>query len=894
MIKKFFSVISVCLIFCVSQAQDKNFKNLFQAAQEHMLYEEYSEALSKYVIMEKRGWLNANIAFSMGMCYMNLANQIEKAIPYLEKATESTSATFREGNYKETAAPEEAWFYLGKAYRLSGQYTKAIDAYREFRARLDASDLYYQDFIALQIESCSMAERMMKNPLQVNIDKAEFSIDAECYYPAVSGDEKSAVFTSYQKVRDPGTGDYDYFELVYYTTKNDDGTWSKPVDITYDIASDGTFSTSSLSHHGDMMVLYRDDFGNGNLYYSTLANGKWSEVQKFPKNINSKYNESHGSFSKDGRMLYFVSDRPGGQGGKDIFRSAIDSKGNWGVPVSLSYVINTPFDEEAVFICEDDATLFFVSEAHSSMGGFDIFKSTIDNAGNWSEPQNLGYPINSPYDDVFYSPVGDGSTGYMDRVPEEGGSKQMFRISPVFSGTDYYVQETPAPEPEQYADQSVYEPQPEPVAEYVSEPQSEPSYTPEPEYVPEPQPEPVYVPAYPSEYKLHGTLMLQDNKDIDASFYLHLIDGEGQVVGALSPDVATGEFAATVKPGSYKIMAYGDGYETAESYIYISATEMNTEVLTSITMVPVAVSTGEYYSIKSILFDDNSYKLNRDAQIEVERIVVLMKANPDLKLEVTGNTDDHGTDDYNQRLSIMRAREVVNYMAKNGIAESRFVAKGLGKTNFIAINQNPDGSDNPEGRALNRRVDMKVINPTNANVVVEGIYVPDELKYRDYLTYTIWITESDKPLSPSQFKNINNAWLFEAEGKYMYTVGLFKHEAEAIQMMGTVVDAGFNDARVISSIEYNQLIQKGSNFYKSKMADPDVNTYCIQLMAVSQPVEKSRFRGLFDVEMHKGDDGLYRYTWGEFLGKVSAKQALDDVISKGFIDAFIVNVDKFN
>jgi outer membrane protein OmpA-like peptidoglycan-associated protein len=385
---------------------------------------------------------------------------------------------------------------------------------------------------------------------------------------------------------------------------------------------------------------------------------------------------------------------------------------------------------------------------------------------------------------------------------------------------------------------------------------------------------------------------LQDNKSLDGSFYLHVADVNGQVVGALSPNKETGEFMARLKPGSYKITAYGDGYEPAEKFIYISEMEMNPTVVSFLSMAPIAVSTGEYYSIKSILFDDNSSTLSRDAQIEVERIAVLMQANPDLKLEVSGNTDDHGDDEYNQRLSVMRARAVVNYLTKKGIAESRFVTKGLGKSNFIAINQNPDGSDNPEGRALNRRVDLMVINPTQANVTVEGIYVPDELKYKQQLTYTIWITESSKPIAPAKFKNINNVWMFETGGNYMYTVGLFKHQAEAVSMVGEIVDAGFADARVINSLEYNELVQKSSSFYKRKMADPDENTYTIQLLAVNQPVGKSRFRGLYDVEEKRGDDGLYRYVWGEFIGKTSARQALEDVMTRGFTDAFIVDVEK--
>jgi hypothetical protein len=276
-----------------------------------------------------------------------------------------------------------------------------------------------------------------------------------------------------------------------------------------------------------------------------------------------------------------------------------------------------------------------------------------------------------------------------------------------------------------------------------------------------------------------------------------------------------------------------------------------------------------------------------------------MDKNPSFYVEVDGNTDALGTDEYNQALSIQRARQVVDYMRKKGITENRFVTKGLGKSNFIAINQNPDGSDNPEGRKLNRRVDIKIINSGGANVTVENIYVPDELRYKDQLTYTIWLMETDKPLAPSYFsksgETISNVWMFPTENNgYLYTVGLFHHQAEALTLMNKVVDAGFPDARVITSLEYNQLVQKGSNFYKSKMNEADKGTFTIQLFALKKPLENPSYKGLKDVEVIQGKDGYYRYVWGEFLGKTSAKQALEDVIAKGFYDAFVVDINKLN
>jgi outer membrane protein OmpA-like peptidoglycan-associated protein/tetratricopeptide (TPR) repeat protein len=886
--KKFIILMAmISLVFGGFGQDTKKIKQLFQEAEQHLLYEEYELALPKYLEMMSLGWDNSNIAFNIGICYLNVDNQFVQAIPYLEKATQKINPDYREGNYKEDGAPEEAWFYLGKAYRLNGQYDKAAEAYGQYKSSLNVSDVYYIDFVNLQIESCENARKLMASPIPLNKVRPSFLIEGETYYPAIAGDEKSVVYTSYQKVKDPVTREEGFFELIYYSTF-ENGEWKKPQDITYAIASDGDFSTASLSYHGDFMILYRDDFGNGNLYYSKFEDGRWTEIDKMQKTISSKYNETHGSLSKDGKTLYFSSDRPGGVGELDIYKSVLDESGNWGLPVNLGETINSKFGEDTPFLAEDDRTLFFASEAHSSIGGYDVFKSIMDDNGNWSEPQNLGYPINTPNDDIYYLPIGDGSVGYMTKFPDGGGPKQIFKldknvvVEPVVN--------IAATQPENTDDLNIDQNS----GNLATDETNTQSSTTETPVVTQ-----TYVPAIPSEYSLKGRLSLQDNKDIDNTFYIHVTKTDGEVVAALSPDIATGEFATKIKSGTYKVKAYGQGYQPAEKMISITPGETNPDVLTFMSMVPEAVSSGEYYSIKSILFDYNSAQLNRNGQIEVERLAVLMDKNPSLKVEVVGNTDAMGTDEFNQDLSIHRARQVVEYLRKKNIPESRFVTKGLGKSNFIAINQNPDGSDNPEGRRLNRRVDIKIVNSGGVNITVENIYVPDELRYKDQLTYTIWLMETDKPLAPSYFsksgESINNVWMFQTDNNgYLYTVGLFHHQAEALTLMNKVVDAGFPDAKVISSLEYNQLIQKESNFYKAKMSEPDNGTYTIQLFALKKPLENPSYKGLRDVEMIQGKDGYYHYIWGEFIGKISAKQALDDVIAKGFYDAFVVEIDKIS
>ena len=865
--KKFVIILLSLIISTVIFAQDeKEIKILFKDAETHLLYEEYDLALPIYLKILERGWVNANIQFNTGLCYMNVQRQVKQAIPYLEKAVLDVTSHYKEGNYKEKRAPEEVWFYLAKSYRVDGQFDKAIETYFKYKSIVDVSDVYMHDFVQLQVRTCNNAKIMINNPIDFVAIELDFEEEGNNYYPAVSGDGKSMVFTAFQEERDPDYGILLFENIKYSILEGDE--WGKTKDLTGDIASDGYFSSVCLSYNGEFMVLFRDDYGTGNLYYSELQGRKWSAVTKLPKLISSRSNETRASISKDGSMLYFVSDRDGGIGGQDIWYSVKDSKGRWGEPANMGDVINTEFEEEAPSISEDGKTLYFASEAHNSMGGYDIFKSTLSDGGVWTEPQNLGYPINTSDDDFFYVPIGDGSVAYMAKFPDGGGHKRIQRI-------EYLETER--------------------IVEVVAENTEEEVVSPDSETTPViPVVTTVVV---PSEYELNGTLTLQDNNSLDASFYVHVIKADGEVVAALSPDISTGKFRTQLKFGSYVIKSYGDGYESAESHIFISEDQQSPEVLSFLEMIPIAVSTGEYFVIKSVLFDYNSAELNREAKIEVEKLAKLMDKNPSLYIEVVGNTDNHGTEEYNQQLSIRRSRAVADYIRNTGISASRFVTKGMGKSNFIAINENADGSDNPEGRCLNRRVDMKVIKSNDDKITTENIYVPDELRYKAFLTYTIFLMETEKPLKPSYFsasgESIVNVWMFRTEAGYLYTVGKFNHQADALTLMNKVVDAGFPDATVISSIEYNELVQKNSNFFKSKMSEKDKKVYTIQLFALKKSIELSSIKGLTDVEVVQSEDGYYRYIWGEFIGKASTRQALVDVMEQGFYDAFVVDIEKY-
>jgi hypothetical protein len=160
------------------------------------------------------------------------------------------------------------------------------------------------------------------------------------------------------------------------------------------------------------MILYRDDNRTGNLYFSRIEDGSWSRATKLEAPISTGYWESHGCLSRDGKVLYFTSNREGGYGGLDIYRAEQKPGGKWGEPVNLGPVINSPYNEQAPWISSDGRTLVFISFGHGKMGGYDIFYSRMQADGTWGEPVNPGYPVNTTRDDLYFQPLDVGTSAF--------------------------------------------------------------------------------------------------------------------------------------------------------------------------------------------------------------------------------------------------------------------------------------------------------------------------------------------------------------------------------------------------------------------------------------------------------------------------------------------------
>ena len=886
-----------------SLSQDKSFKKLYIEAESYFLYGDYLNALPKYLELISIEPLNSNINYTIGVCYLKMPGKYDDAITYLERAATNVTPSYKEGSYKEKHAPEEAIFYLGKAYRLNGNLEKAIETLKKYRALLDVSEVYFIEYVDLQIQSCNNAFELMEHPVKVIKEKinGEINTKYEEFNPAINKYENMMIFSRMSKITDREVNEDIMVNYIFQTFKTESG-WSKPKNISKKIYADEYGTSSYISDDGNHILINFDDFGIFNVYESNKVGSKWSEISKLHKNINSRSNDRSAMITSDGKTMYFISDRAGGFGVKDIYKSIKNAKGNWEIPVNLGPSINTQFDEETPFFLEENNTLYFSSEGHHSMGGYDVFSSTLQENGTWSEPLNLGYPVNTLDDDMGYYPIND-EYAYMAMYTDETMSnKDIFKIKiqPLLDEEMIVEAEDKMDELNddlaivEKTDSIIAETETIEVAETVKD-----TLTTDIKVTTSRTGTVVYgIP----EITLTGKINLQDNKEEYNGFNVNIINtSNNETVASVVPD-NSGLFSYIVNPGNYRLVFSGNGYEENSTIVNIPVDYNRKTAEVNIDMVPIEVSSGEYFAIKSVFFDYNDFSLARNLQIELEKLSAIMTKNPSLYLEVTGHTDSKGSTEYNLALSKKRSRSVIEYIAAKGIDNERFVAKGVGEEDKIAINQNPDGTDNPEGRKYNRRVDIKILRSNNDNIVIYDVYVPEHLRLKKSLTYSILLVETNENLEAEYFNKyeddaISNVWISPTSNGYVYSVGEYTKKSDAIPLLNKVVDIGFPHAKIINNLELKKLHDSGTPTAKAaKQKEKEIlktGTFTIQLMALKNPVELSYFSNVSNVKKHLGKDGYTRYTYGEYIGYYKAKEAIQEIVNKGYTDAFVVNVERY-
>ncbi len=637
---------------------DKTFKAEYEKAEVLLLDYNFEEAVKTYLKWDSVYSGNANLQYKIGFCYANMGSEKPRAIPFLEKASSMVVKEYT-GEYNEMNAPVDVFMYLGIVYHVDYKFNKAINNYDKFikYAEFDSPELV--DSVKTLKEKSYNAIKIINNPLSIKIENLGNPINTGFseYSPIITTDMKTLYFTSRREGSTGGKKNEkgQYYEDVYFTSINNNGQWSVAKHIGGKINTIGHEATISISPDGKTILLYKDDKGDGNIYFSELLNeNEWSKPEKMPDPINSTSWETHACYSPDMNFIFFVSNRPGGFGGRDIWMTE-KINGKWMEPENLGSTINTPYDEDSPYMLPDGFTLYFSSQAHDNMGGFDIFISTRTEDGFWATPENMGYPVNTTEDDVFYIPTPDEKHAFYSSAKNYGKGGQDI----------YYM---------------------------------------------------TIVKAKKKTIKLRGRVADANSfKALEASIEFYS-NGKEMVISSLT-SAEDGSYVTTLLLGdSYEIKAKSDGYKISTYDLSILEDEKRDELILDIFLSKLLlagdtakahiedVRVGEKIVLNNIFYDFNRATLRPESVEELTRLVKLMKDIPSLKIELSSHTDNVGSDEYNMKLSNERAKSVVSFLVASGIASDRLVAKGYGETQPIVTNTSE------EGRQANRRTEFKILS----------------------------------------------------------------------------------------------------------------------------------------------------------------------------------------
>ncbi|MCG8410731.1 MAG: tetratricopeptide repeat protein [Bacteroidales bacterium] len=416
-----FIVITILSISNVFSQSSYEKQEMFLDANSWFSYEDYKEALPIFLRLEKVDTANYNLMYKIAYCYLHIQGQKSKAISYFEKATQNITTNYKKNTYSEKQAPREALFYLGNAYLVNNRINDAVDAYTRFEKLVSKSKRFIQKgaydtaYLSHQLKVCKNAIAFQHKPINFIAQNLGNKLNSRFneFNAVVSGDGKSMAFTS----------SLQFYDAIFYSKKVN-GKWSSPINIMGQLKLDDKCSTTGMSYDGTELYIYNDDNFDGNIYVSKLKNNIWGKAVKLGDNINTKYWEAHASVSPDNKTLFFVSNRKNGIGDLDIYMSKRTSDTTWGKPQNLGSTINTKWNENTPFLSSNGRILFFSSEGHTSMGGYDIFYSVLNKDGSWSKPVNVGYPVNTTDDDIFLVPYKNDGFIYCSRFLKRGFGQQ--------------------------------------------------------------------------------------------------------------------------------------------------------------------------------------------------------------------------------------------------------------------------------------------------------------------------------------------------------------------------------------------------------------------------------------------------------------------------------------
>ena len=528
------------------------------------------------------------------------------------------------------------YFIAGNEGAKCGAYEYALKTLQLFLQK----GLQYSDVLPeaqRTIANCQFAIEAVKHPRSFELVNLGGGINSEWdeYLAAITADDEQIVFTV-KRPRDNGTVcAFCLNEEDLYASRKVGGDWQPREPLGAPVKTGYNEGAQCLSPDGKYLLytMCDADYGMGScdLYWAKRMGERWSRPRNFGAPVNTQAWESQPTMGTDGMTVYFASNRPGGFGGMDIWKTTMTAEGEFSIPENLGSAVNTPGDDAAPFIHSDGRTLYFASNGRTGMGGYDLYYTTLQADGSWSEPQNMGYPINSPADEINIFINAAGTMAYISS-DKDGG----------YGGLDLYsfvLDDGLRPNPVTYIKGHVRD-------------------------------------------AFSGDPLSARIEMID----LHT----KQLLTATTSDPQTGGYLACIHTGGNVLLNvshpdypfYSENFQVERSY-----TELE-PYLKDINLQPTDV--GTVVTLRNVFFDFDKAELKPESFVELDKLAAYLRTNT-IRIEIGGHTDDQGSDDYNDRLSESRAKAVYDYLVAKGIPADRLQYKGYGKRVPVASNDTDDG-----------------------------------------------------------------------------------------------------------------------------------------------------------------------------------------------------------
>jgi outer membrane protein OmpA-like peptidoglycan-associated protein len=588
-----------------------------------LLYYDRAENSLKAAVGEDSGFLEAHLL--LGQLYSDTGDW-EKAVRHYRAAKEIDPLFF-----------PPALYSLGRAEFRTGRYTEATTNLELYLKQPGASARLKTEAEKM-LASCRFALSYPESLFETEPISAGDSVNTTLdeYWPSVTGDGLQLIFTREVK-RAAGYGrdfNRDRQEDFYISRLTKDGYWGTARNAGAPLNTAGNEGAQSISSDGRSMFFTACDRNDGqgrcDIYFSSYDGNRWSPGVNLGQPVNTTYWESQPSVSPNGRMLFFVSNRPGGMGGMDIWYSVRGNDGRWGRPVNPGKSINTAGDEFSPFIYFNGKTLYFSSNGRESFGGHDIYVTTMNRDSTWTTPENLGPPVNTPADETGLVIESSGRRAYFSSVRDKERGKDIF---------------------------------------YLDLPQRI-------------QPEPVL-------YFRGNVIDKQSGQPITARYELTDLTYRTDVISSVT-DGRGGFFVCLPQGSSYGLNVTAEGYMIFSENFDFAEGYTSAEPLTK-TIALNKVRKGEFMRMYNVFYDTDSWELLEASIPELEHLLQFLVVNNTVVIEIGGHTDSDGSDQHNQRLSERRAESVRAYLVKRGIDSKRIFSHGYGETSPVADNLTPAG-----------------------------------------------------------------------------------------------------------------------------------------------------------------------------------------------------------